>query len=164
MYNDIRLRNIIVHEDSIQLIDFGNSMEYLDPEGNHILNHIKLRKFKGNTIIASVNAMQFGRPSRKDDLISLAYLLLTLSEEFEVVRQDASHMGELDFFRHVLNLKKTLTIEDYCHSPDSRLFRPFISEVWGLQYEEKPDYEKLKFTLVGILLGNDILPTGNLFI
>ena len=68
-------------------------MEYLDQEGTHILNHIKLNKFKGNTVLASANAMQFGRPSRKDDLTSLVYLLLSLSKEFEVVKQDVSHMG-----------------------------------------------------------------------
>jgi hypothetical protein len=62
----------------------------------------------------------------------------------------------------VLSLKEELAIEDYCHSPDSKLLKPFIEEVWGLQYEEKPNYGKLKFLLVNILLNNDDLPKMNL--
>ena len=38
VYNDIRLRNIIIDEDSVKLIDYGNSLEYLDHNGVHILN------------------------------------------------------------------------------------------------------------------------------
>lgn len=94
VYNDLRLRNIIVDEDSVKLIDYGNSMEYLDHNGVHALNK-KQSKFKGNTIIASTNVMQFGRPSRKDDLVSLTYLLLSLMNEFEVVKEDVSHMTQV---------------------------------------------------------------------
>jgi hypothetical protein len=62
----------------------------------------------------------------------------------------------------VLAIKEELTIDEYCHSPDSKLLRPFIEEVWGLQYEEKPNYGKLKFLLVNILLSSDDVPKMNL--
>jgi serine/threonine protein kinase len=133
------LRNIIIDDDSVKLIDYGSSLEYLDHDGKHFSNSSQ-NKFKGNTIIASSNVMKFGRPSRKDDLISLIYLVLSLTREFEVVKEDVSHMGQIEYFNYVLSLKEELTIDDYCHSPGSRILKPFISEVWALKYEEKPDY------------------------
>ena len=55
-----------------------------------------------------------------------------------------------------------MTIEDYCHSPVSNLLKPFISEILAINYNDKPDYGKLQFTLVNILLSRNILPKMNL--
>ena len=67
-------------------------------------------------------------------------------------------MNQLEYFEHVLLLKEEKTIDEYCHSPGGKRLKPFFSEVWGLCYEEKPDYDKLKFLLVNILLENNDLP------
>ena len=67
MYNDIRLRNVIIDGDLVRLIDFGNAVEYLDCNGNHILNS-KLTKLKGSVLLGSPNFLNFGKTSRKDDL------------------------------------------------------------------------------------------------
>ena len=91
VYNDLMIRNIIVDSDSLKLIDFGNSMEFLDFKDQHYPN-ITQKKFRGNLIIASQSVMNFGRPSRKDDMISLCYLLLSFSDFFDIVKEDTSHM------------------------------------------------------------------------
>ena len=106
--------------------------------------------------------MKFGRPSRKDDLISLAYLILMLSNDLWFFKYDISHLTQIEYFYYVRSLKEELTIDDYCCSPESKLLKPYITEVWGLNYEEKPDYGTLKFMLVNILLNNDVLPNINL--
>jgi hypothetical protein len=49
-------------------------------------------KFKGNLINASLSVMNFGRPSRKDDMISLCNILLSLNDFFDIVKEDTSHM------------------------------------------------------------------------
>ena len=41
-------------------------------------------------------------------------------------------------------------------------FLPFLKEVWGLKYDEKPNYNKLKFMLVSILLDLNEVPQMNL--
>lgn len=92
VYNDIRLRNLIIEHDSVKFIDYGNCQEYLDCDGEHFKNSNQ-SKFKGNTILASLNVMKFGRPSRRDDLMSLIYLVLSLNKDFEVVKTDISHMN-----------------------------------------------------------------------
>ena len=62
---------------NFSLIDFGLCTEYLDKEGNHIIYESK-SKFYGNVAFASKHAMNFKSVSRRDDLISLTYLLLYL--------------------------------------------------------------------------------------
>jgi hypothetical protein len=51
--------------------------KYVDEDGNHLPND-EMEKFKGNLIFATLNTLNFNRPSRKDDLISLCYLLFNM--------------------------------------------------------------------------------------
>jgi hypothetical protein len=53
--------------------------DYLDSDGNHIKENTK-DKFKGSMLFASKNAFNFVRTSRRDDLISLVYLLIFLMD------------------------------------------------------------------------------------
>ena len=55
-----------------------------------------------------------------------------------------------------------MTKDEYCHSPDTKLLKPFFSEIWALKYEEEPNYNKLKLMLVKILIEKDFLPSMNL--
>jgi casein kinase 1 len=63
----------------IYLIDFGISNKYLDDEGNHI-KHRSNVPFKGNLIFSSKNAFAETTLSRRDDIISLMYMLIYLIE------------------------------------------------------------------------------------
>ena len=83
VYNDLDFKNIIVDTHSVQLIDFANSLEYLDNNGKHIKSS-KQSLYKGNLILASPDVMLWERPSRKDDLVSLLYLMLSLFKAFEI--------------------------------------------------------------------------------
>ena len=71
-------------------------------------------------------------------------------------------MNSIEYFRYVTKLKRDLTLDDYCHSPKSRVLRPFMDEVWKLEYEEEPNYDKLKFLLANILLQQNVVPKNNL--
>ena len=77
------------------------------------------------------------------------------------MKTDVSHMHQQEYFDYIVQLKEELTIKDYCYSPDSKLLKPFISEVMNLEYEEKPNYNKLKFLLVKILIDQDFFPRIN---
>lgn len=59
----------------ISLIDFGLVSKYLDGNGNHIKKEIP-DKFKGSLVYASKNAFKEKMLSRRDDLISLVYILI----------------------------------------------------------------------------------------
>ena len=94
--------------------------------------------------------LNFGSPGRKDDLVSLCYLILSLNGDLDIFKQDTSHMDSYQYYRHVLNLKLQLTVDDFI--PDNHIIKPFMKEVWNLKYDSEPDYEKLRFLMVNILL------------
>ena len=58
--------------------------------------------------------MNFGKPCRRDDLISLSFLILSLIYEFDMFNIDVSQMTVLEYFNHLMNLKKDIKITDYC--------------------------------------------------
>jgi len=70
----------------LRLIDFSVASKYLDPEGRHI--PVSHRPFKGNIVFASKNCfLKYGKgglrlvePTRRDDVISMMYMLLFLLE------------------------------------------------------------------------------------
>ena len=62
-------------EFKIILIDFGFSKKYFTHDGYHI-DDIELKEsFQGNIMFSSLNQMEFKNTSRKDDMISLCYLM-----------------------------------------------------------------------------------------
>ena len=67
-------------------------------------------------------------------------------------------MNTQEYFDHVLKLKQEMTMNEFCYLPDTQLLKPFLSEIWALEYEEEPNYNKLKLMLVKILLGKGVVP------
>ena len=61
----------------VKLIDFGMAKKYLDKFENHVKCE-DLPFFEGNKVFASHNALSLKTTSRKDDLISLSYLIIYL--------------------------------------------------------------------------------------
>ena len=88
VYNDLKLDNIMIglndkfrpaagesslKDCTIHLIDFGYCTKFLS-KGNHISQEV-LEIFRGNMMFCSIHQMNFKTTSRRDDLISLCYLL-----------------------------------------------------------------------------------------
>lgn len=84
-YNDLKLDNIMVGDadfsegsrDQIHLIDFGFSERFMDENGNH-KPQAQSNVFRGNLSFATLNQFEFRSTSRKDDIISLCYLMIYL--------------------------------------------------------------------------------------
>ena len=88
IYNDLKLDNIVIGDDvslphskqslyKVRLIDFGMSTKYLKEDGTHAPKK-KVQIFKGNLVFSSKNMFNMISTSRRDDLISLCYLMLYL--------------------------------------------------------------------------------------
>jgi serine/threonine protein kinase len=76
-YNDLKHDNVIIQRNGrVTLIDFGLCQKYVDKEGGHIPEEAQVDSFRGNIAFASPHVLNFGKPSRRDDLFSLAYMLL----------------------------------------------------------------------------------------
>lgn len=61
----------------VRLIDFGLCLSYLNKQGEHHDEESGFG-FRGNIEYASIYVCQENLPSRRDDLISLAYMLVYL--------------------------------------------------------------------------------------
>ena len=80
VYNDLKCDNICLENNadlqSIKLIDFGLCSKYKNEYGSHIMPQEVT--FKGNTRFCSIDALDYKARSRKDDIQSLFYFLISL--------------------------------------------------------------------------------------
>ena len=77
-YNDLKPENVMITKSSqnkirVNLIDFGFADKYTNISENEQVDF-----FRGNMLFASIRQLKFYRTSRKDDMISLCYLLIFL--------------------------------------------------------------------------------------
>jgi hypothetical protein len=122
------------------LIDFGLSHKYRLPSGVHI-KYDENVPFRGTHRYASINAHDKIEQTRRDDLESLAYVLIyflkgglpwqNLKEEKDKRRQV---IGEMK--------KNTLITEITASLPEE--FGTFLTIVRKLQFSEKPNYLLLR--------------------
>jgi len=99
-HNDIKPANIMLdindQEDKLKvtLIDFGFAKQYINM-GKHI-EQSRMTSFQGNLIFSSINQMNFISTSRRDDIISMCYIFLTLLNHFSFPIPDDEMMNPFD--------------------------------------------------------------------
>ncbi|CDW89820.1 casein kinase i isoform delta-like protein [Stylonychia lemnae] len=109
----------------VALIDFSVSQRYMDQNSNHLPNEIK-REFNGNIAFSSVYQMNGHSPSRRDDLLSIFYLLLFLKE------------GQLPWSKHLNKQKKGYAFIQV--QKEKGFIKNLIKYCNNLNFEEEPDY------------------------
>lgn len=141
VHRDMKPENWMVKDRELVLIDFGLAAFYIDDRGRH-LPPCQKTNIIGTPKYASIRVHEGSEYSRRDDLISLAYIGLKL------LRGD---------IWNVLGLESALDISSpsnvYLHKA-KRLDRllpacpeelaKYIESVYSLEYAETPDYDKLK--------------------
>lgn len=130
-------------------------------------------------IFASKNAFNLFTQSRRDDLISLCYLLVYLIDgdltflskedqmedsgllnesqpapDRELVNSNDGEQAKFkeDEFVRLRRAKNALKPNQLCDSDESRLLLPFIEEIFSYRFADQPQYDKLRFCLLKILL------------
>ena len=99
IYNDLKPDNIMLENDSgdfernfeersnilegkgLFLIDFGFCSQFKDQSTGKLHACHYLKKFRGNLRYASADQLDFKSTSRKDDLVSLCYMLVYLANK-----------------------------------------------------------------------------------
>ena len=77
VHNDIKPENVMSSKNgSTVLIDFGMSEKYTDQDQDSV--------FQGNLLFASLDKLNFKKTTRKDDLVSLAYMMMFLTCNHEM--------------------------------------------------------------------------------
>ena len=131
-------------------------MKYVESNGQHIAA-TQQKFFQGNLIFASPHCFNLLAHSRRDDLISLSYLLLYiidgdltfLSKDSDAPMDtaDDTQFNQAEFKR-IRELKNSMTPKMLCESIEAQTLLPFIEEVFSYKFEQEPDYQKLKNALL----------------
>ena len=98
-YNARIIRDIkknILLRTKLHIVNFKFTKSYKDASGLHFPQE-KLDSFEGSTLFASVEQMKQNSPSRRDDLKSLLYILITLLNNGKLFQDIDLETGLLDF-------------------------------------------------------------------
>ena len=79
IHKDIKPDNFLIgkkDKNVIYIIDFGLSGKYISSKTNKHIKYRNIEKLMGSLRYASVNALRGGEQSRKDDLISIGYMII----------------------------------------------------------------------------------------
>lgn len=109
--------------------------------------------FRGNMVFASINQLSFMSTSRRDDLISLCYLLIFCINKGKIPGVDAYGQGDKNEQFHIIRKAKLKhNIKVLCNEKDSTIdLTDFVSECFSYRYKDKPNYAKLRAILEGLI-------------
>ena len=163
IYNDLKGDNICVglHNEvnpgTLRLIDFGMCSKYREMDGSHI-EYQRNKAFRGNLELSSQNALNFEVTSRRDDIISVFYFMAFLtSEEFMFLRDET--LSDYENLCKLQKLKQVTTVEEICQTSNCNHFIEFGKLAYSIEFDEEPNYNKLRFLLEKNLLQQGIVPT-----
>ena len=157
IHRDIKPGNISIgiKEKSkyIYLLDFGLSKKYIDEKTNKHYNFEKNNKLIGNARYSSINALEGGTQSRRDDLESLGYLLLFFLLGRLPWQGYVSNSKEDKYYK-ITEIKKKTTAKELCENLPIQ-FEEYIIYTRNLKYEATPDYNYLKNLFHALLKQNN---------
>ena len=102
--------------------------------------------------------MNFERTGRKDDLISLCYMMVYLMQRpykfpnlvYPNGRNNQILNSEANFY-FIQTYKEFYSLENLCIQSDSVMLTNFGLEIEKLKYDSRPDYQKLRSILDGLI-------------
>lgn len=157
LHRDIKPENILVGKgdtsDTIFFVDFGISKYYKDNLGRHIAYREK-KSFIGTTRYASIAAHLGVEISRKDDLESLAYVIIFLAKG-QLPWQNLN-VCEADKTKKVGEIKIKTSVEELCKGMPEEIAK-YLTYVKNLSFKENPDYIFLKGLIMKAAMINNII-------
>jgi serine/threonine protein kinase len=154
IHRDIKPDNFVIGKDKnkniIYMIDFGLAKKYRNPS---TLQHIEFKitkRLTGTARYASVNALKGGEQSRRDDLESLAYMLLYF------LRGSLPWMGipgmtKGEKYKKIYYIKKNISVDKLFEDLPNE-FKEYYSYVKLLEFEQEPDYEFCRKLFLNVII------------
>jgi serine/threonine protein kinase len=151
LHRDVKPQNFCLGRDQdreIYIIDFGLAKKYVQGGGKHIVYRDNKSGLTGTPRFASINSHLGIEQSRRDDLESLAYVLIYLSRGTlpwiglggkRRVRSDDDVPNRHEM---ILRVKQATTDTRLCKGLPKGLCQ-FVKTVRGLKFYETPPYDQL---------------------
>ena len=156
IHRDIKPDNFLIGREDpniIYLVDFGLSKKY---RSSTTKRHVQFRntgKLTGTIRFSSPNALRGGEQSRKDDLISIGYMIIYFMRK-KLPWQLINIENEMDRYIAIYRMKKNIKPEELCRFlPDE--MAEYMRYVQNLKFEDNPDYKYLKGLFKSILIKMD---------
>ena len=152
IHRDIKPENFLMGKEKknscVYLCDFGLAKRFRDKKTGMHIPYQEGKKFVGTATYASIYTHMGIEQSRRDDLESLAYVLIYFSKgTLPWKGMKAKNLKEK--YAKILSKKINTKIEDLCKglSPE---FCTFLQSIRDLHFEQKPDYDYLRDLLYKI--------------
>ena len=152
IHRDIKPENLLIGDPdiyNIYLIDFCLAKKYRSSRTKKHVNFTTPKKFSGSMRYASCNSLEGVEQSRRDDLESTGYTILYLFNG-KLPWQNLKTKSKDIKLRQVYKMKKFLEPEKLCENLPSEMTE-YMEYVLNLKFEEKPDYDRLRFYFNNIL-------------
>ena len=162
LHGDIKPENFLIGKKDpriIYIIDFGLSKKYRsDRSGRHI-QFCVTKKMTGTARYASTNNLRGVEISRRDDLESLAYMIIYFVMK-KLPWQGIRANNLQNRYKKIYYMKKKL-IEDEMFLKMPQEIQNFYKDIKKLKFEEEPNYNKLKEYFRELLIKNNLKEDNN---
>ena len=137
LHRDVKPENFVFGQDGkgVYIIDFGLCRKYIDENNKHVKMKID-KTLIGTPNYVSVNVHNGFEPSRRDDLISVAYIMLRLING-DLPWQNAQDKGAIKM--------QKMCIQDWYKTPEELI--KYLNYCMQLKFDDTPDYNLLINTL-----------------
>ena len=158
IHRDIKPDNFLIGNKDpniIYLIDFGLSSKYRSSKTGKHKKFGFTGKLTGTTKYSSANSIRGVEQSRKDDLISVAYMIIFFMKG-NLPWQDIDSEDEVNKFTKIYLMKKNIKESQLCAGLPLEIYK-FLKYVQNLDFEEKPNYDYLRSLFIDLLKKKGII-------
>lgn len=137
----------------IRIVDFGLANQYFDPTFNRHIPLTQRSTITGTLRYLSTHAHLGFEHARRDDLESLAYILIYFLRG-SLPWQNVEARSRKRKYECILKMKLNTPVGTLCRG-QPEVFKVFLNYVRGLAFDERPDYQHFRILFKNTLQHTD---------